>query len=364
MNYLKLLPKTFFFTISLLVTVLGTSASATSINLGGSNLDSVIVKRENLFPEGVEYSSEVESFFVSSLTEGNVYQVNSQGKIAPFTQDERLVSSLGLQVDQQRKRLLVTNSDSGFSIRSTPETQQQLAGLGIYDLLTGESIAYADLGIIAPNRPHLANDVAVDLLGNAYVTDTLAPIIYKVDLQGNASIFLNNERFEGEGFNLNGLVYHPNEFLIVTKSNEGVLFKVPLDNPDAFTQIQVNQTFLSSDGLFLVDQDHLLVVSNGLNQILALKTDNNWDSAQVLDSFPTPAIFPTTATIREEEIFVLYSNLGRLIDPNNSSSVSEYTIQQVGVITKEDRASVPESTWVWSFLILGIELRKLKARRE
>ena len=170
MNYLKALCLTSL-RATFLLAISCMSAGATSINLGGSNLDSIVVERENLFPEGIEYSSQVESFFLSSITEGTVYQVNSEG-ISPFIEDERLVSSVGLQVDEQRNRLLVANSDSGFSVNSTEATQRNLAALGIYDLLTGESIAYANLGTLLPNAPHIANDIAVDALGNAYVTDT------------------------------------------------------------------------------------------------------------------------------------------------------------------------------------------------
>lgn len=362
MNYLRALCFTSLGATSILATVFCMSASATSINLGGSNLDSLIVERENLFPEGVEYSSKVGSFFLSSQTEGTVYQVSPDGSFFPFVEDDRLVSSLGLQVDEQRNRLLVANSDLGFSVRSTPETQQELAALGIYDLFTGESIAYANLGMLLPNEPHVANDIAVDALGNAYVTDSFSPIIYKVDPQGNSSIFLSDERFEGDGFNLNGIVYHPNEFLIATKSNEGLLFKIPLENPEEFSQVQIDRTLLGSDGLFLVDDDSLVVVSNALDRVFAIDTDDNWESAMVIDSFATPDVFPTTATVREEEIFVLYSNLGRLFDPNNTASVEEYTIQQVGLVTGEDTTSVPEPISVWGLFLLGIGLRRWKDR--
>ena len=331
-----------------------TAASATSINLGGTNLDSVVATSENLFPEGVEYSSKINSFFLSSQTQGNVSQVSNDGSLSRFTEDERLVSSLGLEVDEPRNRLLVANTDTGFSERSTSETQQNLAALGIYDLFTGEPIAYANLGALVPEQPHVANDVAVDPQGNAYVTDSFSPIVYQVDLEGNPSVFLRDERFEGEGFNLNGIVYHPDDFLIVAKSNEGLLFKIPVDNPQEFSVVEVNQSLVGADGLLLVDQDSLAVVSNELNQVVALNTNNNWDSATVVDRFATPDVFPTTATLRESEIFVLYSNLGKLFDPNNTASVEEYTIQQVGVVTDTEIAAVPESSSIWSLLVLGI----------
>ena len=356
MNLLKSLSTVSIWTTSILATVLGTTASATAITLGGSNLDSVVVNRENLFPEGVEYSDRYEQFLLSSLTEGTIYQVSADGTAVPFIEDDRLVSSIGIELDVQQNRLLVANSDPGVGEATSPETQRSLAALGIYDVSTGDSLAYTNLGILRPNAPHFANDVATDDAGNAYVTDSFSPIIYKVDSAGNPSIFLENERFQAPtgAFGLNGIVSHPDGFLIVAQSDEGLLFKVPLDNPEAFSTIEVGQSLTGADGLYLIDENSLVLVSNSLSQVFALTSNNNWQSADIVDSFATGDVFPTTATTREDEIFVLYAQLNKLLDPNNTASVEEFTIQQVGVVTDEDTRSVPEPASNLGLLALGV----------
>lgn len=338
-----------------------TSNKAIAATLGGPDLDSVVVSQLNLFPEGVEYSSSQERFFLSSLTEGTVYQVDNAGTAVPLVEDERLVSSIGIQLDEQRDRLLVANSDPGVGDRTSAATQGSLAALGIYDAFTGDVISYTELDSLRPNAPHFANDIATDELGNAYVTDSFSPIIYQVDVAGTPLIFLEDERFRGEGFNLNGIVSHPDNFLIVAKSNEGVLFKVPLDNPEAFTAIESAQAFTGADGLFLIDETTLILVSNSLNQVFALSSDDNWESANVVDSFATPDVFPTTATTRQEEIFVLYAQLNQLLNASEPPAVEEFTIQQVGRVEEAETIPEPSAALGLLFLGFGIALRKRHA---
>src|SRR5688572_28549228 len=104
------------------------------------------------------------------------------------------------------------------------EGPRRLAGVGIYDLKTGKPLSYVDLGPLAEG-PHLMNGIALDPSGNAYITDSFSPVIYKVTAEGSASIFLRDERFAGKAINLNGVVVHPDGYLLVIKKSDGALFK-------------------------------------------------------------------------------------------------------------------------------------------
>ncbi len=312
---------------------------ATSVRLGGENLDSISINKTNLFPEGVESVPNTENFLITSLTEGTIYQVNQQGKLTPFAEDERLVSTIGIEIDRKQNRVLVANSDPGAGENSNPETQDQLAGLGIFDLTTGETIDYVNLGTLRPGEPHFANDIAVDDFGNTYVTDSFSPIIYKVDTEGNPSVFLEDEQFAGEGFNLNGIVAHPDDFLLVADSNDGLIYKVPLDNPEQFTQVDIDQKLFNADGLLLADEDELVVVTNdgseeSSNSVFALESDNNWESAQITDRLDIDGEFTTTATIKDEQIFVIDAALDKLF--SNQLPFNDFEIIEVGSIVARD----------------------------
>ena len=118
-----------------------------------------------------------------------------EGEIEPFTDDADLIASLGIYVDAERGRLLVANTDTGVSMNSSPETGGVTAMLGIYDLADGERIEMIDLGALLPEQPHLANDITVDDGGNIYVTDSFSPVIYRVDVDNEASVFLQDKAF-------------------------------------------------------------------------------------------------------------------------------------------------------------------------
>lgn len=121
----------------------------------------------------------------------------------------------------------MTNSDPGASDRSTPQTVGQLAGVAVYRQSTGALLAYYDLADLAPGR-HFANDVAVDDSGNAYVTDSFSPIIYRIGTDGEAKVFVDNPVFgTEEGYNLNGIVWSPEGYLVVGNTMTGKLFRVP-----------------------------------------------------------------------------------------------------------------------------------------
>ncbi len=272
----------------------------------------VILTQPGLFPEGIEFNPNTEQFLVSSLTRGTIGTVNDRGKYEPFVEDDDFVATIGIEVDDLRQRLLVCNSDP---------TNANLAALGIYDLRSGGRIAYADLGAISgnPEAPHFANDVAVDLAGNAYVTDSFYPVIYKVDREGNASVFLQDAAFQSSAgaFGLNGIIYHPLGFLVVAFSETGTLYKLPLDDPEDFSKIEVDMPLGSPDGLYLgSDLETLLVVNNAggtdAGQVLALESDDLWKTAAVEDTADTGAVFPTTATQRDGAFYVLYAHLNEL----------------------------------------------------
>ena len=312
-------------------------STSLSISLGGDDLSHVVISQENLYPEGIEYHSETKNFLLSSVLEGTIYEVNKDGNYRPFIRDKRLISSIGIRIDRERNRLLVANSDYGVSFKTAQQTDRKLAAIGIYNLTNGEPITYVDLGSLRPNGSHFANDITIDDVGNAYITDSLSPIIYKVDPQGNPSVFLENERFQGEGFNLNGIVYHPDGYLIVAKKSEGALFKVPLDSPETFSQIRTERKLIGTDGLLLADKGNLVAITNRAsdtisNTVFALHSNNNWDSATIIDRYATGDVYPSTGTIKENKVYIIYGRLNTLSEPDFTTPIKQFRIQQVGSI--------------------------------
>ncbi|TGE25943.1 hypothetical protein E5K00_12350 [Hymenobacter aquaticus] len=269
----------------------------------------ITVPQAALHPEGIQYDAATQRFLVSSRTKGQIGAVTDDSVYTKFADDPRLVSTIGMNLDFGRQRLLVAVSDNGANVaRTKPETQRKLAALAVFNATNGSLLNYVDLGGLRPDLPHFANDIAVDGQGNAYITDSLSPIIYKVDTQGKASVFLENAQFSaGTMFGLNGIVYHPDGYLIVAKANDGSLFKIPLSDPAAFTKVTNAQSLTGADGLLLLDPQTLLVVSGGQSTVFRMSSTDAWVTTTRTGSFATGPSSPTTITGRNvADAYVLY----------------------------------------------------------
>jgi sugar lactone lactonase YvrE len=277
-----------------------------------------------LYPETLELNPLTQKFLVSSLREGVVYEVSRDGKAEPFIQDERLTSVLGIAVDARSKRLWVTNSDLGAAIRSSARGPKQQAGVGIYDLASRRPLHYVDLAPVLPRGDHLLNGITVDAQGNAYATDSLSPAIYRVDPEGKASLFLENDEFRGPGINLNGIVCHADGFLLVVKKSTGGLYRIPLGEPQRFTRVQTPRDFIGGDGLSLVGRDRLVVIANRTpaattDAAFVLESRDGWKSAQVSETRALRATYPTTSVVLDGKLYILSSHLDEWLGASPSS---------------------------------------------
>jgi sugar lactone lactonase YvrE len=269
----------------------------------------ITVPQRALSPEGIQYDEANKRFVVSSRTQGRIGTVRDDSTYTALADDPRLVSTIGLNLDASRQRLLAAVSDIGVNTtRSTATTLRKLAALVSFNPSTGALISYVDLGGLRPALPHFANDIAVDAQGNAYITDSLSPIIYKVDAQGVATVFLENSQLSGgTGFGLNGIVFHPDGYLLVAKTNDGTLFKVPIANPTSFTAVTSSQSLVGADGMLLLDPTTLLVVAGSQNTVFRMTSSDAWATTRPTGNFATGAVSATTITRRNStDAYVLY----------------------------------------------------------
>ena len=251
---------------------------------------------------------------MSSRARGTVGTVRDDSTYTEFGKDNqlissnRLISTIGLNLDASRSRLLAAVSDNNFNPSvQNQATYRKLAALAIFNTGTGALSSFVDLGGLRPTQMHFANDIAVDAAGNAYITDSMSPIIYKVDLQGAATVFLENSQLSGgTGFGLNGIVYHPDGYLLVAKTSDGTLYKVPISNPAGFTTLTKTQNLTGADGLLLTDNNTLLVVAGSQGTVFRMASTDAWGSTTATGSFATGAVSPTTLTKRGSDAYVLY----------------------------------------------------------
>ena len=277
--------------------------------------DEIVAERGGFIPEGVEFDMMNGRLLTGSLSEGSVYEVHADGRVTPLVEDDELVSSVGIEADEPRDRLLVANADR--SVFQSGGVGQ--AKLGVYNLTSGERIAMVDLAAVADagdDAVHFANDVAVTDDGTAYVTDTRLNALYRVTADYEASLF---HRFDDGGAGPNGIVHHPGGYLLVARG--ATLWKVPLDDPAASSEVTLPQEVPGQDGL-VWSAGRLAIVSNSANQVVALTSDDDWATASVAGVAPFE-IQGTTAAVVGDDVYVVHPHFADEDPP----SVTRVTFQ-------------------------------------
>ncbi|WP_316795369.1 gluconolaconase [Pedobacter agri] len=281
------------------------------------------------YPEGIAFDPAANVYYVSSARLGNIGKVNAQGNYSILHGDTTLKSTYGLKIHPDGKILYACVSDANYSKYTSPSTRMKMARLIAIDISSGKKISDVDLSGLLPGK-HFANDIAFDSQKNSYVTDSYAGAIYKITPGGIASVFAKDENFKTEGVGLNGIVYHPDGYLIVDNSAKGQLFKVMLNNPKVVSKIAIDQYFLGADGLLLNDKNNLtMVVNGGSDKIYKLTSGDNWATAKVSASTTSTDRFtyPSTATMNGKDIWIMNAQFNQLLD-SNSVPVKKFAIQK------------------------------------
>lgn len=282
------------------------------------------------YPEGVAYNDKTNTFYVSSVKDATIGIVDAAGNYKPFYQDKDLKSSYGMKVNAAKNQLWVCTGDANYSDYSDSDTHKKIIRLIAVDLSSGKKVQDIDLSKLYTGK-HFANDLAFDDKGNAYITDSYSPVIYKVDAQGKASVFAENDLFKGEDVGLNGIAYHPQGFLITVNNATGAILKVDVNNPANVTKVKINQLFPGADGLLWDAQGNLILVQNeGNDKANQVVSTDGWVTAKVkaatsiLDRFQ----YPTTGVMQGSKIYLLNAKLNELSDPTKKPS-EEFSLQQV-----------------------------------
>ena len=140
-----------------------------------------------LLPEGIEFDYAKEAFIISSAAGAGINLVALDGSVSNLVAPTIFAGNgiFGLQTDRINDRLLAVSANL---------QNPAIANLFIFNLSDGAMLHNVDLSTLSPGL-NFVNDVAVDLEGNAYVSNSDQGIIFKVDMEGNASIFFNDASF-------------------------------------------------------------------------------------------------------------------------------------------------------------------------
>jgi len=279
------------------------------------------------YPEGIAYDSISKVYFVSSARLGTIGKVTPQGQYSPLYTDNSLKSSYGLKMSPDGK-LYACVGDANYSKFTSPDTRKKMARLLIIDVASGKKLSDIDLAGQAPGQ-HFPNDIAFDNSGNTYVTDSFANVIYKVTKDGKASVFADSPLFKTKGVGLNGIVYHPGGYFLVSSSGTGAVYKINAADPKQVSKVKIDQFFINADGLALSTSQKLILVQNGgSDKIYELESQDNWESAMLSASTLAADRFtyPSTATLADGKVWVMNANFTELVDSTSVPS-KQFAIQ-------------------------------------
>jgi sugar lactone lactonase YvrE len=261
----------------------------------------------NLFPEGVAWDPTRQALLVGSQTHpATISAVGRDGVARPVVTDPEMFGYVGLKVDPHRGRILAAIGNP-FA--------PGLSFLAVYDLRTGARKQLVNLS----GEGHAVNDLALDPAGAAYVTDTAAGAVYKVDVAGQVTTLVSDPRLTPAP-GVNGIVWHPGGYLVLGNYTTGKLYRLSRGH---LTELQA-PSLVGADGLALRPNGTLVVVTNRLAALpgsvvavheLALVGN----SAIPLRTTPWPDAAPTTAAVTPYGTYVVDGHLDTWIAGGTAS---------------------------------------------
>ncbi len=289
-------------TLALLPLVLAAPLLVPPLATAAPRPDAYLLPGEDVFPEGI--TARGRTFYVTSTTDGTVFRGDVKDAtpevFLPGGQDGR-TTAIGLEVNRQGDRLVVAGGATGQVF--------------VYDTSDGSLVARYDNGLATT----FVNDVAFDREGNAYVTDSFAPRLYRIPAehieQGVTGtqplptfVDLSASVTYQPGFNANGIVVTPDgRYAVVVQSNTGLLFRVDL-RAGTVQRIDLGGARVTAgDGLELRGRT-LYVVRNALERIAEVRLSGDLTSGRVVGEITDPSFaFPTTAAIAAGRLLVVNS---------------------------------------------------------
>ncbi|KAK9136692.1 hypothetical protein Sjap_007286 [Stephania japonica] len=265
------------------------------------------------FRDGAKWD-DVDRRFLVSYLEGGVGEIkvgDDHGDVVEVeVEEERTVfrdpdlagnSSMGLVIDRPRNRLLLVHADV---------IGNRFGALAAYDLSTWNRVFLTKLCGPGDGKS-LADDVAVDGDGNAYVTDAKGSKIWKVGVNGDVISVITSPLFTHKGWYenlvaLNGIVYHPNGFFLVVHTMSGALYKVDAKTEEVkLVKLVGGGSLRLSDGMVLVSER--VVAVTGVPSGRMVESKDGWETAEVVGSYRGPAHrLATAVTIKDGKIYLGY----------------------------------------------------------
>jgi Cu-Zn family superoxide dismutase len=260
-----------------------------------------------VFPEGV--AIEGDTYYVTGAGSETIYRGDLDEPVAEeLAADRGWGPMLGIEV--VGPRLLVARGLGG--------------NVSLHDRTTGAVVARWTNNVWPD--PTLINDIAIAPNGDAYITDSERPVLYRIpaaELRNPSAgpqdlrVFLQWDdppysNYVPEVLEANGIVATPDgKFLLIVHYTDGFLFRVRLADKHV-TRVKLGSyRLISGDGMVLTDDRVLYVVRPFGSLVAKLRLDAHYTRGRLLSETGDRNFqSPTTAAIAGERLLVVNSQFG------------------------------------------------------
>jgi hypothetical protein len=271
-----------------------------------------------VFPEGVAFQPETGHFFVSSTSDGSILRGHlSEPAASPFIAGTTgQFSAIGLEIDPAG-RLYVAGGFSGTA--------------RVYN-----AASRALLGTFASGPNGFMNDVAVAKSGDAFVTDSFRPILWRIPAASVGSSGALEQWLSYAGtpieytpvpgdFEVNGIVASDNgRYLVVVQSNTGKLFRIEIATKEV-VEIDLGGASVNGDGLQLLGRRLYAVAGGAVVEVLL---SGDLTRGEVVSRTTDPSFsMPTTNAIARGRMLIVNSQFDRLF--SGQPPVLPFTVSSI-----------------------------------
>jgi len=268
-------------------------------------------------PEGISHDTSG-TLYVGSLTQGRIVKISAKTEdVTEFAAAgaNGLVTVVGLHVEGDQT--FACSSDPGIGAL----TGTAAPALVAFNTETGAPAGRYPL----PEGGMFCNDIAALPDGTILATDSFVPRIYALKPGADQlEIWLDDSRFVGEGFNLNGIAYD-NGAVFVARYNTGTLHQIDVGadgQAGQITDLKMSAEIHGADGLTALGDGRFLIVEGGglyAGARGALWGATVFDGEAKLEAIAEDLNVPTTATVIGETAYVVEGQLDHLFDPDAGS---------------------------------------------
>lgn len=272
----------------------------------GRSVPAMSIPEKDLIPDGIAYDPTSGSFFVGSVYKRKIVRIAADGARSDFATDTQhgLYAVLGLAVDNARRILWACGSIVPEMSGYRPEDKGQAAIFQI-DLSTGRLVKKVALS--DPGREHNLNDLAIDSLGNLYISDAASSAVYTLP---NGADTLQSFLEPGKLGSPNGIAFSPDERVMYIADYSRGIARVERDTRAiSYLTPPTDAVLVGIDGLRTYRGD-LIAIQNGIRPHRVVKLGLTGDGravrdAQVLEMNSPFFREPTLGTISGQDFYYI-----------------------------------------------------------